>query len=95
MTTTTDNDGKVYPDCLSVPLEKFRYQKNPSSARLTQVNIDRFDLYIFDKYQSTNYLDIVLWLNNIGSIRELKAGMWITLPDKSDLDTFHIKYRTN
>lgn len=93
MTTTTDNDGQTYPDCLSVPLNKFRYQKNPSSVRLTQVDIDRFDLFINAKYTSLNYIDIILWLNNIGSVRELEAGTWLTLPDKSDLDTFYIKNR--
>jgi len=93
MTTTTDYDGQTYPDCLSLPLQKFRYQKNPSSTRLTQVDIDRFDIYIFNQYNSMNYMDIILWLNNIGSLRELVPGMWITLPDKSDLDTFYIKNR--
>lgn len=93
MTTTTDNDGKTYPDCLSLPLDKFRYRKNPSSVRITQVDIDRFDLFIFGKYASLDYIDVILWLNNVGSIRELEAGAWLTLPDKSDLDTFHVKNR--
>jgi hypothetical protein len=94
MTTTTDIDGTVYPDCLSVPLNAFRSQKNFSSVRLTQVDIDRFDLFIDKKYRSLDYIDIILWLNNIGSIRELAAGDCISLPAKSDLDTFFIKNRT-
>jgi hypothetical protein len=94
MTTTTDNDGTVYPDCLSVPLNAFRAQKNSSLVRLTQVDIDRFDLFMDKKYNCLDYIDIILWLNNIGSIRELSAGEYIGLPAKSDLDTFFIKNRT-
>jgi hypothetical protein len=93
METTTDNDGTVYPDCLSVPLNQFRYKKNASAVRLTQVDIDRFDLFIFGKYNTCDYIDLILWLNNIGSVRELTAGMTIKLPAKSDLDSFYIKYR--
>jgi hypothetical protein len=95
MTTTTDNDGTVYPDCLSVPLKNFRAQKNSSLVRLTQVDIDRFDLFIYKKYHSLDYIDIILWLNNIGSMRELRAGVYFRLPAKSDLDTFYIKNRVS
>jgi hypothetical protein len=94
MTVTTDNDGTVYPDCLSVPLNAFRAQKNFSLARLTQVDIDRFDLFMDKKYHSIDYIDLILWLNNISSLRELTAGDYISLPAKSDLDTFFIKNRT-
>jgi hypothetical protein len=93
MTTTTDNNGTVYPDCLSVPLTAFRAQKNSLLVRLTQVDIDRFDLFIDKKYHSLDYIDIILWLNNIGSMRELAAGEYIGIPAKSDLDTFFIKNR--
>jgi hypothetical protein len=95
MTTTADNDGTVYPDCLSVPLDAFRPQKNASLVRLSQVDIDRFDLFIYKKYHSLDYIDIVLWLNNIGSMRELEAGMYISLQAKNDLDTFYIKNRVS
>jgi hypothetical protein len=94
MTTTTDNDGTVYPDCLSAPLNAFRAQKNFSLVRLTQVDIDRFDLFMDRKFRSLDYIDIILWLNNTGSVRELAAGDYINLPAKSDLDTFFIKNRT-
>jgi hypothetical protein len=94
MTTTTDNDGTVYPDCLSIPLNAFRPGKNASLVRLTQVDIDRFDIFIDKKYRSLDYIDIILWLNNIGSLRELIAGDYINLPAKSDLDTFFIDNRT-
>jgi len=94
MTTTTDNDGTVYPDCLFIPLNSFRPQKNASLVRLTQVDIDRFDLYLFSKYNSLDYMDIILWLNGVGSIRELSAGDFLNLPAKSDLDSFYIKNRT-
>jgi len=93
MTTTADNDGTVYPDCLSLPLNAFRPQKNGSLVRLTQVDIDRFDLFMDKQYRSLNYMDVILWLNNVGSVQELAAGDYITLPEKSDLDTFYIKYR--
>jgi hypothetical protein len=94
MATTADNDGTVYPDCLSVPLNAFRARKNASLVRLTQVDIDRFDLFMDKKYRSLDYIDIILWLNNIGSMRELVPGEYISLPAKSDLDTFFIKNRT-
>jgi hypothetical protein len=93
MTTTTDLDGTVYPDCLSIPLEAFKPQKNASLVRLSQVDIDRFDLFMDGKYRSLDYIDIILWLNNVSSIRELAAGDYVSLPAKSDLDTFFIKNR--
>jgi hypothetical protein len=93
MATTADNDGTIYPDCLSIPLNAFRAQKNFSLIRLTQVDIDRFDLFMDKKYHSLDYIDIILWLNNISSLRELTAGDYIGLPAKSDLDTFFIKNR--
>jgi hypothetical protein len=93
MTTTTDYDGTVYPDCLSIPISAFRPRKNSSLVRLTQVDIDRFDLFIDKKYHSLDYIDIILWLNNIGSLRELGAGDYISLPAKNDLDIFFIGNR--
>jgi hypothetical protein len=93
MTVTADTDGTAYPDCLSVPLREYRPQKNGSLVRLTQVDLDRFDLFMDRRYKSLDYIDIILWLNNVGSIRELTAGDYITLPAKSDLDTFYIKNR--
>jgi len=94
MTTTKDGDGTEYPDCLSFPLNEFQPQKNGSLVRLTQVDIDRFDLFMDKQYRSNDYADIILWLNNVGSARELSAGDYLTLPAKSDLDAFYIKNRT-
>jgi hypothetical protein len=95
MDSMTDDDGTVYPDCLSIPIEKFRYRVNGQAVRLSQVDIDRFDIFIYNTYKSLHYIDIILWLNNIGSIRELEAGVSLSLPAKSDLDAFYIKYRTS
>ena len=93
MMATTDYDGTVYPDCLSIPLNAFRPRKNASLIRLTQVDIDRFEIFIDKKYRSLDYIDIILWLNNVGSVRELIAGDYLSLPAKSDLDTFFISNR--
>ena len=93
MSPAMNIDGTIYRDCLSLPLRDYRPQRNGSIVRLTQVDIDRFDIYIDKYYNSLDYIDIILWLNNVSSVRELSAGDFITLPAKSDLNTFFINNR--
>jgi hypothetical protein len=93
LTDTTEDHAGTWPDCLSVPIRSFKYKSTAQAARLTQVDVDRFDLFLFNHYNSLDYIDIILWLNNLGSIRQLQAGDTIKLPAKSDLDSFYIKNR--
>jgi len=91
-TSTKDEFDNFFPDIMTFPINKFRYTRTPTEVVLTQQNIDRMDLFMFDFYNITDYDDIILWLNNIEFKEQLASGDKFLLPDKKDLERFYIDF---
>lgn len=90
--TQINSKGNPYPDMMSFPIEKFSFTGTSKEYFLTQTDIDRIDLLMFREYGSTYYDDLVLWLNDIDSLKNVSPGLKITLPSKRDLDRFIVKF---
>jgi len=93
MTTQTQADGTVYPDCLSLPLDKFIRKEPLEQVIVKQEHYLRPDLFFADKRGNNNMEDIILWLNNVSSRREMVPGTELNIPSSSDLNSFYIRNR--
>ncbi len=85
----SDNFGNKYPDIFSFPIEKFEYTDPVQSYSLGIRDIYRFDLLIYSYYDTSDYTDIILWLNNIEHISDVETGTNISLPSKKDIENFY------
>lgn len=94
MTTQTQADGTVYPDCLSLPLDKFVAKDPYEQVIVREENYYRPDLFFSELRGNNNSEDIILWLNNISSRREMVPGTELNVPSNSDLNSFYVKCRT-
>jgi hypothetical protein len=81
-----------YPDILSVSFN-VKLTKQPVKYRLSDKEVSRFDLFIGGYYGSFDYLDLILFVNDVEYIHDLKIGDVLILPDKSDLDKFSFENR--
>jgi hypothetical protein len=88
-----DGDFTVWPDCLSIDLDDFPGSKPGLSAFVYQDNVLRPDTFFYKQMGANNLEDIVLWLNEIPSRRDLEAGMSLNLPSGADINTYFIKNR--
>jgi len=86
----TNSKGEKYPDVLTFPIEKFKFNDPLKEVMITQTYKERFYLLCHEAYGSSQYDDIVLWLNGISSVHILTPGETIFLPSKRDLDKFLI-----
>jgi len=86
-------DCRNYPDCLSVNLNNFKYNKQPKEALVRQNDVFRPDLFFHNKMSMNNLEDIVLWLNDIPSRRFMTAGAVIKIPRTADISSYFIKNR--
>lgn len=93
MTTQTQADGTVYPDCLSLPLKKFIRKDPLEQVIVKQENYYRPDLFFSELRGSNNMEDIILWLNNVSSRREMTPGTELNIPSASDLNSFYVRNR--
>lgn len=91
--TVVNGSGQAYPDILTFPINRFQYQNSQFEATLTSMDIERFDLFIFSYYQTPDYTDIVLWLNNVATKHDLTVGDTILLPDTEDISRFYLRYK--
>lgn len=82
----------LFPDSMTLQINKFRTNYTPLEYVITQGDVDRFDLLIYRAYGISDYTDIVLWYNNIGFKEDLEVGQTILLPDLKDINTFYIRY---
>lgn len=87
-----DEFGDLYPDLMTLPINRFKYTIAPDEYYLTEADVIRFDLLIYAVYGISDYDDIVLWLNNISFKEDLVAGTKIILPNIVDISKFYIKY---
>ena len=86
-------DGTYYPDVFTIPIQKFRYTEHPKEHFLTERDINREDIFIYEEYGVSELDDIVFWLNDIGYIGDKSAGDQILIPKKEDVETFYYKHR--
>jgi len=85
-----DTFGNQYPDIMTFPVNSFRYYNNPLVVTLTSADCFRFDLLVYAYYKTSDYTDLILWLNNLSSVHDLVAGNELTLPDPDDITKFYL-----
>lgn len=83
-----DEFGNYYSDPLSFPIKDFEETSEPEEVILSQVDIDRFDLFIYRKYGNVTYENFILWYNNIEYISRLEPGDTVLLPLSTDIENF-------
>jgi hypothetical protein len=91
--TETNSLGNPYPDIMTFPINKFRYNDIPIRTKLTSADIARFDLFCFRIYNNSDYTDLLLWLNDKASVHQLVAGEEVVLPSANDINNFYLGYR--
>lgn len=87
-----DDFGNYYSDPLTYPLLDFTYEIEPQERILSQVDIDRFDLFIYSVYGNVNYEYFILRFNNIEYISRMEPGDTILLPSSIDIENFIREY---
>ena len=88
-----ENDLTEWPDCLSIDLDNFSYTAPGLNTMIYQDNVLRPDIFFHYRMHTNNLEDIVLWLNEIGSRRDLKEGMSVLLPVVNDINSYFINNR--
>jgi hypothetical protein len=88
-----DDDLTVWPDCLSISLDDFPDTRAGNNIFVFQENVLRPDMFFYKKMGTNNLEDIVLWLNEVSSRRDLEAGMSLLLPAVTDLNSYYIENR--
>lgn len=89
----TDVDGVPYPDVLTTNYSDFAITSIPTSHRVTAGDIQKFWLYMYNKYGESQYDDILLNMNQIGYIGELEPGYKIYEFSKDDITNFNTNKR--
>jgi hypothetical protein len=89
----SDENGSLYLDVLTLPLDNLKLTVEAKQYQMTQVDIDRFDLTVSIEYGASVYDDLVLWYNGIESIHAVVPGDILLFPDKVDLDSFIMRNR--
>lgn len=89
----TNDRGEKYPDVLSFPIRKIKYNDPLKTVVITQRYKERFYLLCHEAYGTSQYDDLVLWLNGVSSVHILVPGETILLPSKRDLDKFLIEHK--
>lgn len=87
-----DEFGNAFPDIFSFKIDKFQYTQASQKYALTSEDIKRFDLLIQNFYGTSEFEDLVLWLNRILLITDKNPGDIIFLPTTHDLENY---YREN
>lgn len=88
--TVFDSLGNAYPDIMTFPINNFIYTAIPLKVILTSFDIDRFDLFSYNYYSTSDYTDILLWLNNIDSVHSLVEGQEFIVPELADINRFYL-----
>ncbi|MGL5913586.1 MAG: hypothetical protein ACRCZB_05420 [Bacteroidales bacterium] len=93
MKAQEQEDGTIYPDCLSLPLDKFLSTETAQQLIVKQEHYYRPDLMFSELLGNNNMEDIILWLNMIPSRRSMTPSTVLSVPSNRDLNTFYIKNR--
>ena len=89
----TDPLGNAYPDVCTFPIQSFVQTTSPFYRYLSTFEIERFDITCYYYYGTSDYTDIVLWLNNKSHRDELSTTEKTSFPDKKDLQAFYLKWK--
>lgn len=90
---TRSSDGSFYKDILTLRMDKFIFSEPPIEYNLTKRDIERPDLLVYDIYGSSEYDDLLFWLNGIKDLKDVEVGTLIFLPVKKDMENFYLKSR--
>jgi hypothetical protein len=91
-TTYTDEFGNYFADILSYPINNFVESIPPLEIILTENDINRFDLFIYNVYSNLDYESFILWYNNIEYISRVEPGTKIILPSATDIEAWIQSY---
>lgn len=86
-------DGVTWPDCLSLNIDVFPNTKVRRDALITQLHYLRPDLFFYRQVGTNNMEDVILWLNNISSRRDMQIGSVLKLPSISEINTYFVENR--
>jgi len=87
-----NSNGEPFPDVCTLPMHRFDVFGIPRKHVVTERDISRIDMLMYDEYGYANYDDIVLMYNGVGSVHQLEPGDTILLPPKKDIERFFAKH---
>ena len=87
-----NTNGEAFPDVCSMPLDRFDWFGIPRKHYVTERDIDRIDMLMYEEYGYANYDDVILMKNGIGSVHLLEPGDLLLLPQKNDIENFMARY---
>ncbi len=91
-TVVTDENGNFYPDPLSFPLNRFKITNSVLEYSLEDTDLVRMDILMQRAYNTPEFDDILLMLNNLGIVDDLESGQTFYLPDRSDIESFLVTF---
>lgn len=74
-----DSNGDAYPDIMTFDIANFRATRAPIPHRLTQTDVERFDILMANFYGNSRFDLFLLFLNGVDLIHR-----------KNPLDTFNL-----
>jgi hypothetical protein len=86
--TIIESDPEVIYDPMTVDFSKFIFTNGYYNHRLTKNEIMKPYLLSLQYYNSIEYEDIILLINNILDIWEVPVGTQIKIPKLTDLQQF-------
>jgi|LSPZ01.1.fsa_nt_gi hypothetical protein len=84
-----DIDDEAFPDVLSVDYLNTQFTELPKFTEVTQPDIERFWLFMYNYYGNCDYDDLLLMINNVPYVTCLQPGDPIYLPKLSDIESFN------
>lgn len=84
----TDNDKERFPDPLSVTYNDIQFSQLPTTAILTEGDINKFWLYMHRNYSMVEMDDVLLNINGIPYIGTLNPGDIFFNVNAKDLSKF-------
>lgn len=85
-----DEDGLEFPDILSVDYSKIQFQGDlPSPSIISEGDIQKFWLYMYRNYGTTECDDLLLNINGIPYVGMLEPGSNILNISVSDIKNFN------
>jgi len=89
----SDTDGNIIRDSSSVLWRNFEWTNGYFTHKISKIEIERPYLISQTYYQSVEYWDIILLVNNIEDIFEIIPMTEIYIPKIEDIKSFILKWR--
>lgn len=83
-----DIDGEEFPDCLTTVYPGFKITEVPIPDKIAEGDIHKFWTFMFQRYNTTEYDDLYLNINQIPYIGALAPGSTVFNLSFSDLTSF-------